>query len=49
MNAWRSKGKRREEQLLGGNQNQPQAPAEVVSILVNLVGLIDAEVRAFMA
>ena len=49
MNTRRNVGQRRRGAAAGGNQVPPHAPAEGMSMLVNPVGLTNAEVRTSLA
>ena len=49
MNTRRNAGWGRREATVGVNQVLPQDPAEEVSMLVKLVGLIDVEVRTYLS
>ena len=48
-NSWRTKGLRTGAAVVRGNQNPPQALAEVVAMPVNPAGLTDAELSACLA
>ncbi|XP_069144529.1 uncharacterized protein [Solanum lycopersicum] len=49
MNTRSANGHRRGGEIVGGNQNPPQAPAEGVPMPVNPIELTNAEVRASLA